>query len=273
VFSLAPLFIISISLAGIIFGEDAARGEITKQISGMVGSQAADTIQSLVVSASMKSSGVWATILGLLVLLFGASSVFGELRSALNTIWGVVPKPGRPFFTLFLDRLLSFAMVLIIGFLLLASLLASAVLSATSKFFAAYVSVPKGGWHTLDLLISLVVITALFAMIFKILPNAIISWRDVSIGAWVTSLLFTIGKLLIGIYLGRSGVASAFGAAGSIVIILLWIYYSACILFFGAEFTKAYACHSGKGVVPDKWAVIDPHLQQPTPPIPQAPQE
>lgn len=262
VFSLAPLFIISISLAGMIFGEEAARGEITRQLSGMAGEQTAQSIEALIASASTRASGVWATIIGVVVLLFGASSVFGELRSALNTIWGVVPIPGRALSTLFIDRLLSFSMVLVIGFLLLASLVVSAFLAATSKFVGSYVSIPKSGWHALDLVISLIVITVLFAMIFKILPNAIVSWRDVFIGAWVTSLLFTVGKFLIGFYLGRSGVASTFGAAGSIVLILLWIYYSACILFFGAEFTKACACHDGNGVVPDQWAEVDPNVRE-----------
>ncbi len=140
-------------------------------------------------------------------------------------------------------------MVLVIGFLLLASLLVSAVLAGVSKYMSSWLSLPKGQWHLLDLGISLIVITALFAMIFKILPNAVIHWRDVGTGAWVTSLLFTFGKLLIGLYLGTSSVASTFGAAGSLIVILLWIYYSACILFFGAEFTKACACKFGEGVI------------------------
>ena len=220
--------------------------------------EASDAIQSIVKSAPTKTTGVWATAIGLAVLLFGASSVFAELRSALNTIWGVVVKPGRPVFTLILDRLFSFSMVLVIGFLLLASLLVSTVLAIVSKYMSAKFALPTSLWHSCDFVLSLIVVTLLFAMIFKILPNVVVRWRDVALGAWVTSLLFTLGKFLIGFYLGTSSVASSFGAAGSIIIILLWIYYSACILFFGAEFTRACACKSGPGVVPDQWATRAP---------------
>jgi len=258
VFSLAPLFIISISIAGIIFGEDAARGQITNQLSAYVGTQASDAIQSLVKSASSKTSGIWATIIGLVVLLFGASSVFGELKSALNIVWGVVAKPGRPILNLLLGRLFSFSMVLVIGFLLLASLLVSTALTAASKHLSVWIPATAGHWHWIDLSISLVVITVLFALIFKLLPNVIVAWRDVIIGALVTSILFTLGKTLIGFYLGSSSVASTFGAAGSLIVILLWIYYSTCILFFGAEFTRAFACHFDRGVVPDRWSELAP---------------
>lgn len=258
VFSLAPLFIISISIAGIIYGEDAARGQITEQLSAYVGEQTSNAIQSLVKSASAKTTGVWATIIGLVVLLFGASSVFGELKDALNNIWGVVAKPGRPILNMLVGRLFSFSMVLVIGFLLLASLVVSSALTAASKHLSVWIPATSGHWHWLDLGISLVVITILFAMIFKMLPSAIVRWRDVIIGAWFTSILFTIGKTLISLYLGSSSVASTFGAAGSLIVILLWIYYSSCILFFGAEFTRACACHFGGGVVPNRWSELAP---------------
>jgi membrane protein len=245
-------------MAGIIYGEDAARGQITEQLSAYVGTQASDAIQSLVKSASSKTSGVWATVIGLVVLLFGASSVFGELKAALNIIWGVIAKPGRPILNLLLGRLFSFSMVLVIGFLLLASLVVSAALTAASKHLSIWIPATAGHWQWIDIGISVVVITVLFALIFKLLPNVIVAWRDVIVGALATSVLFTLGKMLISFYLGSSSVASTFGAAGSLIVILLWVYYSTCILFFGAEFTRACACKFGGGVVPDRWSELAP---------------
>jgi membrane protein len=207
-------------------------------------------------SASGKTTGVLATIIGLVVLLFGASTVFAELKNALNTIWGVAVKPGRAFFTLVRDRFLSFSIVLAIGFLLLVSLVLSAVLAALGKYMSARLPLPAAVWQAGDFLVSFAVISALFAMIFKMLPNVRIGWHDVRIGAVGTALLFTIGKFLIGLYLGTSSIASSFGAAGSVVIVLVWIYYSSCILFFGAEFTKVYARKFGSGIVPNSRAVL-----------------
>ena len=171
-----------------------------------------------------------ATIIGLVVLLFGASSVFAELKDALNTIWDVAVKPGRAFFTLVRDRFLSFSIVLAIDFLLLVSLVLSAVLTALGKYMSSQLPLPAAVWQACDFLVSFAVISALFAMIFKILPNVRIGWQDVRIGAVGTALLFTIGKFLIGLYLGTSNIASSFGATGSVVIVLVWIYYSSCIL-------------------------------------------
>ena len=188
--------------------------------------------------------------------LFGASTVFAELKDALNTIWGVTVKPGRAFFTLVRDRFLSFSIVLAIGFLLLVSLVLSAVLAGLGKYMSARLPLPAAVWQACDFLVSFAVISALFAMIFKMLPNVRIGWRDVRIGAVGTALLFTIGKFLIGLYLGTSSIASSFGAAGSVVIMLVWIYYSSCILFFGAEFTKVYARKFGSGIVPNSRAVL-----------------
>jgi membrane protein len=193
---------------------------------------------------------------GLVVLLFGASTVFVELKDALNTIWGVAVEPGRTFFTLVRDRFLSFSIVLAIGFLLLVSLVLSALLAALGKYMSAWLPLPAAVWQPCDFLVSFAVISALFAMIFKILPNVRIGWHDVRIGAVGTALLLTIGKFLIGLYLGTSSIASSFGAAGSVVIVLVWIYYSSCILFFGAEFTKVYARKFGSGIVPNSRAVL-----------------
>jgi membrane protein len=190
------------------------------------------------------------------VLLFGASGVFGELKGALNTIWGVEMKPGRALLTLTRERIISFTMVLGVGFFLLISLVVSAALAAVAVSMHRMLTLPGFVWQGADFLISLVVVTLLFALIFKVLPNVRLRWRDVWLGAACTAFLFTLGKFLIGFYLGTSGVASYYGAAGSAIVILLWVYYSACILFFGAEFTKAYAVKYGAGVEPDKRAVL-----------------
>jgi len=253
-FSLAPLFLLILSVAGLVFGQDAARGDIAKEIHTLAGKQAADAIQSVVRSTGNKSTSLLATVIGLIVLLFGASGVFGELKAALNLIWGVTLKPGS-WTGLVRERFLSFSLVLGIGFLLLTSLVISAVVTGVSTYLGNRLPLPGFVWQMTDLLVSFGIITVLFAMIFKILPNVAIGWEDVAIGAMGTAFLFTIGKFLIGIYLGRSSVTSSYGAAGSAVILLLWVYYSSCILFFGAEFTKVYARMFGSGIVPDKRAL------------------
>jgi membrane protein len=257
IFSLAPLLVIVVSIAGLVFGEEAARGQLAQQISTLAGMSAGEAIQSAVqASASQKTTGVAATLISLGVLLFGASTVFAELKDSMNTIWGVVVKPGRPFLTLVRDRFFSFSIVLAIGFLLLVSLVISVLLAALGRYMSGHFEFPPVVWQTGDFLISLVVITGLFAMIFKLLPNVRLAWRDVGLGAMGTAFLFTLGKSVIGYYLATSGIASAFGAAGSVVIVLAWIYYSACILFFGAELTKVYARKFGSGIVPNSRAVL-----------------
>ena len=257
IFSLAPLLVIVISIAGMVFGEEAARGQLAHQIATLAGKRAGEAIQSAVQSsASQKATGVLATVISAAVLLFGASTVFAELKDALNTIWGVVVKPGRPFLTLVHDRFFSFSIVLAIGFLLLVSLVISALLAALGKYMSGRFQLSPALWQTWDVFISFAVVSGLFAMIFKLLPNVRIGWRDVWIGGVGTAFLFTLGKFAIGYYLATSSVASSFGAAGSVVIVLAWIYYSACILFFGAEFTKAYARKFGSGIVPNSRAVL-----------------
>lgn len=254
VFSLAPLLVILISIAGLFFGEDAARGQVAAQLQGLAGDRAAEAIQSLVQSADHKAASLFATLIGLATLLFGASGVFGELKDSLNHIWGVSVRPGRTLRTLVRDRFLSFTMVLGIGFLLLISLVISTLITAVGTYMQALLPLPEVMWRTIDVLISLSVVSTLFGMIFKILPNVEIRWRDVVMGALVTGLLFTIGKILIGLYLGTSGIGSTYGAAGSAIVILLWVYFSAAILFFGAEFTKVYARRYGSGIVPNRFA-------------------
>jgi membrane protein len=257
VFSLAPLLVIAVSIAALIFNEQTVRNQVAAQLEALAGPRAADALEALLVTtASQRRTGAVAAIAGIVAMVFGASGVFGELKDALNTIWGVVVKPGRTLLRLIRDRFLSFSMVLSIGFLLLVSLLLSAILTALSKYMNWLLPLPEWVWRTLDLLGSLGVMTLLFAMIFKILPNVRIGWHDVWIGAAITSLLFVLGKFLIGFYLGASSITSAYGAAASVVIVLLWVYYSACILFFGAEFTKVYACKFGSGIVPNQRAML-----------------
>jgi membrane protein len=258
IFSLAPLLVIAISIAGLVFGEAAARGQITEQMRQLAGDRAAEAIQALVQGTSRRTASLSATFVGLVVLLFGSSGVFLELKGALNTIWGVAIRPGKPMRTLIRERFISFTIVLGIGFLLLVSLVMSAALAALGASMRNLLTWPAFVWQIVDLLVSFAVTTFLFAMIFKILPNVQIRWRDVWTGAGITAFLFTIGKYLIGFYLGTSAVASYYGAAGSAIVLLLWVYYSACILFFGAEFTKSYVQKYGCGILPDKRAIFRP---------------
>jgi membrane protein len=241
VFSIAPLLLIVISIAGLVFGEEAARGEIFAQLEGLMGPQGAQAIQGLLQSASKPSRSIFATAISVVLLLLGATTVFAELQSDLDRIWRapVRVKPSG-IWKLLRTRLLSFGMILGIGFLLIVSLILSAALSALGKLWG-----PLIDWEALaqalNFVLSFVLVTAIFALIYKVMPRVHIRWRDVLIGAVVTSLLFTIGKFLIGLYIGKSGVTSGFGAAGSLVVVLVWVYYSAQIFLLGAEFTWVYA--------------------------------
>lgn len=253
--SIAPLVVLSVALAGVAFGDQAARGEISREIGKVVGASAANAIEAIVVNARAPSSGVIGSVVGLVVLLFGASGAFNELQSALNTIWGVAPKPGRGFGGLVRDRFFSFAMVLAVAFLLLVSLVVSAGLEAAGKFFDQYLPGGASIWLLANFVISLTATTFLFGLIFKVVPEAEIAWRDVLVGALVTAILFTLGKWGLGFYIGRSGMTSSFGAAGSLVALVVWIYYSSQIVFLGAEFTQVFARRFGNRIRPDKGAV------------------
>ena len=251
VFSLAPLLIISISIAGLVLGEEAARGKIFEQLHYLIGEQGGKATQEMVQSAGSKpATGIIASITGLLTLLLGASGVFGQLQSSLNIIWGVEPKPGRGILGIIKDRFLSFGFILVVGFLLLVSL----ILSAAITFFAQWISGLTPGMETvaymLNFALSFGVITVLFALMFKLLPDAVIAWKDVWLGAAITAALFTLGKFVLSFYLGASSVASAYGAAGSLIVLLLWVYYSSQIFFFGAEFTQVWANRFGSHVIP-----------------------
>jgi membrane protein len=249
IFSLAPLLIIVIAITGLIWEAGAVQAQILRQVQGLVGAEGAEFIASLMTNAGRPAEGVLALVLGILSLLFGALGVFNELHNSLNIIWNVrVEKPKgmlQAIKKIVLDRLLSFSMILGVGFLLLVSLVVTAGLSATQETFGETLPIPEFLLQAVNLVISLGVITVLFALIFKFLPDARIAWRDVWMGAFVTSMLFSLGKTIIGLYLGNSAVGSTFGAAGSLVLLLLWIYYSAQILFFGAEFTQVYANRYG----------------------------
>jgi membrane protein len=255
ILSLSPFLIVVLAITALAFGKEAAQGELINELQNIVGPQGAQAIQTVIANASKPQSGILATILGMATLLFGASGVFGELKDGLNTIWDVEAKTGRGVIGFIQDRFVSLAMVMGVGFLLLVSLMMSAALAGVGKYVGGLLPLPTMVLEIINFIISFAVITILFALIFKVLPDVIISWRDVWIGAAITSFLFTIGKFLLGLYLGRSGIATVYGAAGSLVLILAWVYYSAQILFFGAEFTQVYANQYGSHIKPDKDAI------------------
>jgi membrane protein len=250
VFSIAPLIVIVIAIGGLWFGKEAAQAQIFGQLAGLVGEQGAQAISGMLQAANKPHEGMIASSLAIITLLFGATGVFIQLQDALNTIWEVKPKPGRGVWGFIRQRLLSLAMVFGIGFLLLVSLVLSAALAAAGKWFEGALPGGEEIWQILNFVLSFAVVAALFTLMFKYLPDVKIAWRDVWLGGVLTALLFTIGKFALGMYLGRSSVSSAYGAAGSLVILLLWVYYSAQILFLGAEFTQVYANRFGKKLEP-----------------------
>lgn len=254
VFSIAPLLVIAIAIAGAVFGAEAARNEVSTQLRGLLGPAGAGLVEMTVENASRdETGGALAGILGVLVLVWGATNVFTSLQDSLNTIWGVKPRPDLGLWNTIRIRFLSFGMVLGFAFLLLVSLLVSAALSALERYLDGVEF--ELAWRAVNIAISIGVFSLLFAMIFKFLPDVKVGWRDVAIGAVATAVLFSIGKTLIGLYLGHSTVGSVYGAAGSLVILLLWVYYSAQVLFLGAEFTQVYARRHGRHIEPDAHAV------------------
>lgn len=254
VLSIAPMLVLAVAVAGLVFGEDAARGQIAAQVGAVVGPEAGVAIQTIIANAKTPNAGIAGTVVGVAVLLFGASGVFGELQSALNTVWEVEPKPGRGVRGFIAQRFFSFTMVLGVAFLLLVSLLLSAALSAVGAVIAT--SLPGGAtvWQVVNFVASLGLITVLFAMIFKVVPDAKVAWRDVWVGAFFTALLFSLGKWALGLYLGRASMASPYGAAGSLIVLVVWVYYAAQILLLGAEFTQVYARRKGDRIQPSDHA-------------------
>jgi membrane protein len=242
--SIGPVLFIAVAIAGLVFGEAAARGAISEQLGGLMGQEAADLVERVVQGASGKSTGIIASVIGVITLLITASGVFGEMQSALNKIWKAQP-PGGTISRLVRARIASLGLVAALGFLLLVSLVISALLAALADYID--VRLPFGALmlHMLHLTMSFALISVMFAAIYKVLPDVKLSWRDVMIGAVVTALLFSLGKFLIGLYLAHSAMASAYGAAGSLIVILMWVYYSAQIFLLGAEFTKVHASRRG----------------------------
>lgn len=243
-FSIAPLLLIAISVAGLVFGREAAEGRIVQQISDLIGTESAIAVQSMIRNAWKPATGLFATAAGVVTLLLGASGVLNELKGALNLIWRVTPRK-KDFKYWIFSQLTSFAFLLGVGFLLLVSLLLSAIVGAMGSFFSYILPVPEFVLQFVNFALSFSITTLMFMAIFKWLPDVQIAWRDVWLGAVVTSALFTLGHLLLGIYLGKSGVTSTFGAAASLAVILVWIYYSSIIVYFGAEFTKVFSNRYG----------------------------
>ena len=245
-FSIAPLLLIAIAVAGSVFGREASQVQVIGAIQDIVGFHSARAILAMIESAGQRpDSGFFATIAGMILLLLGAAGVIGQLQDSLNAIWRVASKTGRGIMGFLQDRLVSYAMVLGVGFLLVVSLVVSAVLTAVSEIVGGILSIDAATARSLDLVVSFAFITLLFAVIYKFVPDVGIAWRDVWIGAATASLLFSLGKFLIGFYVGHSMVTSIYGAAGSLVTLLLWVYYSSLMFFFGAELTQVYATRYG----------------------------
>lgn len=257
IFAIGPLLLIIISLAGIFWGKDAVQGKIYDQIKDLVGSEAAIQIQSIIQNISYTQHGTIGAVVGIIVLVIGATGVFTEIQGSINYIWSVKAKPKKGWLKFLINRLISFSLVVSMGFILLVSLMISALIELLNdkllRFFKDYTVYL---FYVINVLITFVIIAGLFAVIFKVLPDAKIKWREASIGAGFTAVLFLLGKFLIGYYLGRSDMGITFGAAASIVIILSWVYYSSLILYFGAEFTKFYAIETGSAIAPDDTAVF-----------------
>jgi membrane protein len=272
VFSIAPLLLIAVSIAGIVFGREAAQGAVQQQLAGVLGSGTAHAVNEMIANAAKPKSSTLATIIGILTLIFGAAGVFGQLQAALDTIWEV-EKPKRAGWKgMIKDRFLSMAMVFGIGFLLLVSLLIDTAISAMGGYIGARIPGGEAVLQVVQIAVSLALVTLLFALTFRYLPHVRVAWRDVWFGAVFTAILFVLGKFGLGLYLGKASVGSAYGAAGSLVIILVWVYWSAQILFFGAEFTQVYArTHGSMAEEPEKpkeravVATPSPGLRPPSP--------
>jgi membrane protein len=257
VFALGPLLIIIISLAGLFFGQEAAKGSIYFQLNGLLGADAAKQIQDIINNIQQSESSTTGAIVGGIILLIGATGVFTEMQDSINYIWSVKAKPKKSWLKYLTNRLLSFSIVVGMGFLLLVSLVINAVLNAISvRLTRIFPNSDIDLFTSLNMIILVVTITGLFAAIFKLLPDATISWKDAWIGAVLTAALFLVGKTGISYYLGRANLGVTYGTAASIVIILIWVYYSALILYFGAEFTKMYAIQAGEGIRPKETAVF-----------------
>jgi membrane protein len=258
IFSLPGLIIIIIWVSDIFYGQDAVEGTVYGQIAGLVGKDAAVQIQETIRNATLSSESGFATIIGFATLIIGATSVFGEIQDSINLIWRLKAKPrkGKGWLKLIINRLLSFSIVISLGFLLLVSLMINGLMDVLiNKLTEAFPHTEVVLAYVFNMVLTFTIISFLFGLIFKVLPDARIQWRHVRAGAFTTAILFMAGKFVIGLYLGQSKMSSAYGAAGSIIVILLWVYYSAIILYFGAAFTRVYAIHTGSHIYPNNYAV------------------
>ena len=258
-FSMAPILVVAMAIAGLVFGAEAVRGEIVGQIDGLVGHEGAVALQAMLEGAAKPSSSLPATIIGVITFFLGATGAFLELQTALNAIWRVKPKASGSFLrALIIDRLTSFGLVVGVGFLMLTSLLVSAGLAALHTYMGETFPGSAALWEGVNVIISLAVISILFAMVYKLLPDVELAWSDVWVGGLVTAGFFTVGKFLIGLYLGTSTLASSYGAAGSVIVLLVWVYYSAQVVLLGAEFTREYVKEFGRRPPPSEFATKDP---------------
>ena len=255
-FSIAPVMIVIVSVIGVFYGQEAAQGEIALQLQEVIGAEAAATVQQAVSSSSLKEGGLWATLMGVLAMLVGATTVFGQMQNSLNTIWTVAPKPSRNSIMLFIrKRFTSLTIVLAVGFVMLVSLSLSVALQVFLPSLKGWLPWYEAAFSMLDLIVSLLVASLLFGTIFKVLPDVQLSWRDVAVGSLLTAVLFAFGRSLISLYLSHTATASTYGAAGSLVLLLLWVNYSSLILLYGAAFTKAHLLARGEQVQPRSVAV------------------
>lgn len=256
-FAIAPVLLVATAIAGMAFGTEAVRGEIVGQLEDLIGRDGAQAVGNLLEGARQRRVGTVATVLGSIAFVLAAMGAFLELQAALNKIWRARPNPGTTLRLFLMDRLRSFGLVLAIGFLLMVSLAVTAALAAVSGWLSSRSPSIPLVWSGVSVLVSLAVTTALFALLYRVLPDVRLRWRDVTTGAFVTAVLFTIGQQLIGLYLGQSSMASSYGAAGSVMILLLWVYYSCQILLLGAEFTRVYAQRHGTKPAPESFAEKD----------------
>jgi membrane protein len=258
-FAIAPILLVATGVAGLAFGAEAVRGELAGQIDQLVGREGGRAVQALVEGASRRDRGVLASVVGAVTFVLAATGAFLELQASLNEIWRVKPNPNLNLRGFITDRLRSFGLVLAIGFLLLVSLAVSAAIAAASAWLDRRMPGLPFVWNVVNLTLSVLATWALFTMLYAFLPDVRLLWQDVAVGALVTAILFTLGKQLIGLYLGQSATASSYGAAGSVVLLLLWVYYSAQIVLIGAEFTRVYADRAGFKVPVESFAEPDPH--------------
>jgi membrane protein len=256
VFSIAPVMIVVVTVVGLVLGERAARGELMLQLEEVLGTQAAEVVQTAVINSQIEQSGIWPTLIGILAIVVGATTVFAQMQKSLNQIWDVAPRPSRNSLWIFVKaRVLSLTIVLAIGFVMMVSLLLSVAMRAAMNFADQWLPVPPWAMVGMEMVVSLAVITLLFAAIFKVLPDVVLTWRDVLAGALITAILFTVGRSLIAMYIANTATASTYGAAGSLALLLLWVNYSSLILLYGASITRAHLEARGRRIRPGATAV------------------